>query len=125
MLIASAWLLASCGADNVSEDLRREPLGVSRPALSQAPVSDKDDLYRFFAIAFGAAPGLTYMDQLLEAVNAGMSIKDIVNVFTTKTKFTDTYATTLTNQEFARKLVDNVVGSREGLRNPVSRALAE
>ncbi len=50
-----------------------------------------DDLYRFFAVAFGAAPGVTYMGQLIEAAEWGLSIKEIVNIFTTKPQFTDTY----------------------------------
>ncbi|MFM8768471.1 MAG: hypothetical protein ACKOD9_12105 [Rubrivivax sp.] len=80
-------------------------------ATTAAPVYDKDDLYRFFAIAFGAAPGVTYMGQLLDAANAGMSIKAIVNVFTTKPQFKETYPDSLSRQEYAQKLVDNVVGT--------------
>jgi len=103
-----AAMLAACGGGDVSEDLRREPLAVTTTA---APAYDPDDLYRFFAIAFGAAPGVTYMGQLLDAANAGMSIKAIVNVFTTKSQFLETYPASLTNQEYAQKLVDNVVGT--------------
>jgi len=108
--LASA-LLAACGGGDVAEDLRREPLAVTATAETAATAYDPDDLYRFFAIAFGAAPGVTYMGQLLDAANAGMSIKAIVNVFTTKPQFLETYPTTLTNQEYAQKLVDNVVGT--------------
>ena len=93
----------------MNEDIRREPLAV--PATSAAPVYDRDDLYRFFAIAFGAAPGVTYMGQLKDAADAGMSIKAIVNVFTTKPQFLETYPPSLTNQEYAERLVDNVVGT--------------
>ena len=107
--IAAAAVLVACGGGSEVEDSRRAPLAVTTTA--SGATYDRDDLYRFFTIAFGAAPGVTYMGQLLEAANAGMSIKSIVNVFTTKTQFTDVYPTTLTNQEFARKLVDNVVGS--------------
>jgi Ca2+-binding RTX toxin-like protein len=70
----------------------------------------KTDLYRFFAIAFDAAPGVTYMTQLADAVAADMSVEQIVEVFTTKPQFTATYPTFLTNRDFAVKLVDNVVG---------------
>lgn len=107
--LASA-LLAACGGGDVAEGQRREPLAVSASATA-APSYDPDDLYRFFAIAFGAAPGVTYMGQLLDAANAGMSIKAIVNVFTTKPQFKETYPDSLSNQEFAQKLVDNVVGT--------------
>jgi len=72
--------------------------------------TDKTNLYRFFAIAFDAAPGVTYMTQLADAVAAKMSIEQIVEVFTAKSQFTATYPTFLTNGDFAAKLVDNVVG---------------
>ena len=70
-----------------------------------------DDLYRFFAVAFGAAPGVTYMGQLIEAAEWGLSIKEIVNIFTTKSQFTDTYPHSMSNVDFATKLVNNVVGA--------------
>jgi hypothetical protein len=44
----------------------------------------KTDLYRFFAIAFNAAPGVTYMNQLAAASDSGMSVKQVVEVFTAK-----------------------------------------
>jgi hypothetical protein len=106
--LVAAAAVVGCGGGIDVEDGRRAPLAVT---TTPAPTYDKDDLYRFFAIAFGAAPGVTYMGQFLEAANAGMSIQAIVNVFTTKTQFTDVYPITLTNQEFATKLVNNVVGS--------------
>ncbi|MBD8049695.1 Ig-like domain-containing protein [Limnohabitans radicicola] len=72
-------------------------------------VGNPDGLYQFFVVAFGAAPGGVYMDQLSEAYNYGLSIKTIVNIFTTKTQFTDTYATSLTHAQLANKLVNNIV----------------
>jgi Ca2+-binding RTX toxin-like protein len=68
------------------------------------------ELYQFFTIAFDAAPGATYMGQLADAVNAGMTVKQVVNVFTTKPEFTSVYPTFMTNEQFATRLVDNVVG---------------
>ena len=70
-----------------------------------------DDLYRFFAVAFGAAPGVTYGLQLIDAANAGMSLKAIVNAFTAKSQFTDIYPLSMGNVDFATKLVNNVVGA--------------
>ena len=103
-------LLTACGGADPAEDLRRSPLAAT--ATSSASVAyQRDDLYRFFAVAFGAAPGVTYMGQLVEAADAGMSIKAIVNVFTTKPQFLETYPESLTNQEYAQRLVDNVVGT--------------
>lgn len=71
----------------------------------------KVELYRFFAIAFDAAPGVEYMSQLADAVNAGMTVPEIVEVFTTKPQFTATYPNFFTNTQFATKLVENVVGN--------------
>jgi hypothetical protein len=68
-----------------------------------------DSLYHFFIVAFGAAPGVTYLDQLAEARAGGMSLKSIVDVFITKSQFTDVYGVDLSPQAFAQKLVVNVV----------------
>ena len=69
------------------------------------------EMYRFFAVAFNAAPGTTYMDQLYEAVTSGMSTEAIVEVFTTKSQFTDVYPRFMSNKDFATKLINNVVGT--------------
>ena len=71
----------------------------------------KTDLYRFFTIAFNAAPGVTYMNQLAAASESGMTVKQIVEVFTAKPEFTASYPTFFTNSQFATKLVNTVVGS--------------
>ena len=69
------------------------------------------DAYRFFAIAFGAAPGVTYMNQIADAYAAGMTTKQIVNVYTTKPQFTSVYPNFYTNAQFANALIENVVGT--------------
>lgn len=66
-------------------------------------------LYQFFITAFNAVPGVTYMDQLAEAWNYGLSLKEIVNIFTTKTQFTDTYPASLDHGQLAIGLTDNIV----------------
>jgi hypothetical protein len=68
-----------------------------------------DGLYHFFVVAFAAAPGATYMGQLAEAVNFGLSLPQIVEIFTTKKQFTDVYPTTMSNRELATQLVNNIV----------------
>lgn len=68
-----------------------------------------DSLYQFFVTAFGAAPGVTYMDQLAEAYRHGLSVQQIVEIFTTKTQFTDMYSPSLTRGQLAQALVDNIV----------------
>lgn len=73
--------------------------------------AQQKDAYQFFIIAFGAAPGVVYMDQLNDAYAAGMTTKQIVNVYTTKPQFTALYPNFLTNKEFATSLVNNVVKS--------------
>jgi len=73
--------------------------------------AQQTDAYRFFAIAFGAAPGVTYMNQIADAYAGGATTKQIVNAFVSKDQFTSIYPTFLSNQDFATKLVANVVGS--------------
>lgn len=67
------------------------------------------DSYKFFIIAFGAAPGVVYMDQLNDAYAAGMTTKEIVNVYTDKPQFTALYPKFLTSEQFATSLVNNIV----------------
>jgi methionine-rich copper-binding protein CopC len=69
----------------------------------------QDGLYHFFVVAFAAAPGATYMGQLAEAVNFGLPLNQIVEIFTTKTQFTSVYPTTMSNRELATQLVNNIV----------------
>jgi Ca2+-binding RTX toxin-like protein len=77
----------------------------------QFRTATQDGLYHFFVVAFAAAPGATYMGQLAEAVNFGLPLQQIVEIFTTKKQFTDVYPTTMTNRELATQLINNVVKS--------------
>jgi hypothetical protein len=70
-----------------------------------------DSLYNFFVVAFSAAPGATYMGQLAEAYNYGLTVQEIVDIFTAKPQFTDTYPTTMTHQQLATALINNIVKS--------------
>ena len=79
---------------------------------SQSHVSYSDlptELYQFFITAFNAAPGVTYMDQLAEAYRYGLSVKKIVDIFTTKSQFTDVYSPSLSHTDMATQLVNNIV----------------
>lgn len=70
-----------------------------------------ESLYHFFLVAFDAAPGVTYMEQMAQAYNHGSDVRQIVNVFTTKPQFTSVYPTWLSNEQLADKLVASIVGS--------------
>lgn len=84
-------------------------------ATSHGSYSDLPDaLYQFFITAFGAAPGVTYMNQLAEAYRwfngkEADPIKTIVDIFTSKSQFTDLYPTTLDAHSLAIQLVDRIV----------------
>jgi hypothetical protein len=75
-----------------------------------------EGLYHFFIVAFDAAPGVTYLDQLAEAwwyfepIYHEQALRTIVNIFTTKPEFTDVYPTTLSHEALAIELVDRIVG---------------
>lgn len=73
--------------------------------------AQQTDAYRFFSIAFNAAPGVEYMNQIADAYASGASTKDVVNAFVSKSQFTNVYPTFLTNVAFANNLVENIVGS--------------
>ena len=49
------------------------------------------------------------MAQLTEAAEYGLTVKEIVNIFTSKKQFTDIYPSILSDLEFARRLIQNVV----------------
>ena len=68
-----------------------------------------ESLWHFFIVAFNAAPGVQYMDQLAEAYRFGLSTKQIVDIFTTKSQFTSVYPTTLSQHDMATALVNNIV----------------
>jgi len=82
------------------------------------------EMYRFFLVAFDAAPGQTYWGQLKEAVEAGLSTRDIVNIFTTKEAFQSVYPDSLSNQDFALRLVESVV-KKSASSSAKSLAVAE
>lgn len=81
---------------------------------------NEKDGYLFFAVAFNAVPGKVYAAQVVQAYEAGMTTQQIVNEFTTKAAFTNTYATTLTNSEFAQAFVANVT---KGLTTPIAASV--
>jgi Ca2+-binding RTX toxin-like protein len=88
---------------------------VERGTPTQSYANLPVGLYHFFIVAFDAAPGVTYMDQLAEAYRffqpqlGDGALRTIVEIFTTKTQFTDVYATGLENRALATELVSRIV----------------
>lgn len=68
-----------------------------------------DDLWFFFLIAFNGAPGVTYMDWMLDRTGNGKSIKSFVDVFVTAPQFKEVYPDSITNEAFAKKLAANTL----------------
>jgi len=101
--------------NNAVTDLAGNTLAAN--AVQTFRVGNLDSLYQFFAVAFGAAPGGIYIDQLSEAYNAGLSVQTIVNIFTTKSQFTSTYPTSLSNVQLAQKLITNIVKTSATTQN--------
>ena len=46
--------------------------------------TQKQDAYKFFIVSFGAITGVEYMNQINDAYNAGLTTKEIVNIYSTK-----------------------------------------
>ena len=112
----SGWkVVDKTGADGTDtltniEQLKFADSSVIIESKAHASYSDiPTALYQFFITAFNAAPGVTYMDQLAEAYRYGLSVKKIVDIFTTKTQFTDVYSLTLSHADMATQLVTNIV----------------
>lgn len=70
------------------------------------------EAYRFFIIAFGAAPGVTFKNQLSEAVaffgmgqSADAVTVTLVQNFVTKSVFTDLYPNNLSSLQFATQFI--------------------
>ena len=106
--VCASLLISACGGGSEISSANSPTPKYLKTSVTQF---NSDQLYQFFAVAFNAAPGATYMAQLLDAANSGLTVKQIVNIFTTKSQFTDVYPQTMTNNAFATKLIDNVVGS--------------
>lgn len=68
------------------------------------------DAYKFFIVTFGAVPGVEYMNQINDAYSNGSSTQEIVNIYTGKSQFKNLYPDYLSNEQFATKLIENVVG---------------
>jgi predicted RNA-binding protein with TRAM domain len=76
-----------------------------------------DSLYMIFLVAFNAAPGKVFLQQIVDAYNYGLSIKEIVNIFTTKDQFTSVYKDAMSNKTFADALIENVVKNTANVYN--------
>ena len=86
-------------------------------AASRAHASWDDlpeDLWHFFIVAFDAAPGVEYMEQLAEAWRFGLSVPQIVEIFTTKPQFTEVYPASLDHSALADSMVANIVKDSAG-----------
>ena len=60
---------------------------------------------------FGAAPGASVLSDLVASYEAGATIKQIAANLANTTEFTGIFPTFLTNEEFATKVVNQLVGS--------------
>lgn len=71
----------------------------------------KTEVSRLFLVAFNATPGVYYMNLVDSVVNAGASLRDIALAIPTLDQFKETYPTFLSNDQFASRLVNNLVGT--------------
>lgn len=78
-------------------------------AAHQSYSAIPDDLWFFFLAAFNGAPGVTYMDWMLDRTGNGKSIESFVDVFVTAPQFKDVYPESMSELEFATKLVQNTL----------------
>jgi len=82
------------------------------------------DLYRIAVGMFGAAPGLTYIDALAQAINAGMTIPQIYNQLQTLPEFQGQafgFTDASTNDQFAAAFIDKLL---DGTVTAANRTIA-
>lgn len=126
-----AWAVQDkTGADGVDTIINVEKLQFAdKTVFTESKTPDSyadlpDSLWHFFIVAFNAAPGVEYMNQLAEAYHwfngrEANPIKTIVDIFTTKPQFTDVYPASLSHTEMATALVNNIVKSSATLEAKV------
>ena len=111
-----AWTVQDkTGADGIDTVTNVERLQFANKTVitdSTIPGSYTDlpeSLWHFCIVAFSAAPGVEYMNQMADAYRGGLSVQTIVDIFTSKSQFTDVYPTSLSHLNMATALVNNVV----------------
>jgi hypothetical protein len=104
---------AGSGGTDVAVNIERLQFADRTVAVESSPHGSYADLpealWHFFIVAFDAAPGVTYMDQLADASRFGMSVRQIVDVFTSKSQFTEVYPATLSNAQLGVALAENII----------------
>ena len=76
--------------------------------------AQQTQLYNLAVGMFNAAPGLTYIDALAGAINAGMSVTQIYNQLSTLPEFQNQgfgFTDASTNEQFAAAFIDKLVGT--------------
>jgi len=111
--ITSAQLVSNAASIELASQVG-ELAALSKAGWEYIPMKTKshgsyadlpDTLYQFFVVGFGAAAGVTYMDQMAEAYRYWLpeykegTVKQIVEVFTTKTQFTSVYPQALYRED--------------------------
>ena len=131
-----AWTIRDkTGANGIDTVTNTERLQFANKAVitdSKLPGSYTDlpeSLWHFCIVAFSAAPGVEYMNQMADAYRGGLSVQTIVDIFTSKSQFTDVYPISLSHSNMATALVNNVVKSsataavKQGAINDIVGAL--
>jgi serralysin len=110
-----SWQVKAASADGTDTVKNIELLAFSdrtvdiRSTEHVSYTSISDDLWFFFLAAFNGAPGVTYMDWMVDRTGNGKSIKSFVDVFVTAPQFKDVYPESMSAQQFATKLVANTL----------------
>src|SRR5215216_1488618 len=86
--------------------------------------AQQTQLYNLAVGMFNAAPGLTYIDALAQALNAGMSITQVYNQLSTLPEFQGQgfgFTDASTNDQFAAAFVDKLL---DGTVTAANRTIA-
>ena len=84
----------------------------------------RTDIIELVVGMFGAAPGASVLSELAEAVDAGLSLKDLSITLGTSAVFKAEYPSFLTNSEFATNYLTNFLGGNPGVVTAANFTLA-
>ncbi|HWK55289.1 MAG TPA: hypothetical protein VNR18_13015 [Hyphomicrobiales bacterium] len=82
----------------------------------------RDELTAVIIGMFDAAPGSAVLSVLVDATEAGSSLKDLAGILETKPQFEQVYPAHLTASEFADQLIDILIGNADVAAQPKASA---
>jgi S-layer protein len=79
--------------------------------MASITTEQRSELIALYTAMFNAAPGATNLNDMVSQFESGKTLLQIATAYAAKTEFNTVYPTLLTSDEFAARLVGNLLGS--------------